>query len=146
MKIVDITEGKKIGTTNGGYLVDIDKETKKNKDFRHTLYTAKHSQLVLMSLGSKEDIGMETHPHTNQFIRVESGSGFAILDGHKKPIRNGSAIVVPAGTEHNIVASTGGLKLYTVYSPPHHKRGTVHKTKADAEKSKEHFDGKVDKK
>jgi mannose-6-phosphate isomerase-like protein (cupin superfamily) len=127
-----------------GYVTDIENDTLENQDFRRVLYTAKNSQLVLMSLRPKEEIGEETH-NLDQFIRVEAGDGFAVLDGVKHPISDGTAIVIPAGTKHNIVndSATEELKLYTVYSPPEHRDGTIHKTKADALAHEEHFDGKT---
>jgi mannose-6-phosphate isomerase-like protein (cupin superfamily) len=125
-----------------GYIIDIESAAKENTDFRRVLYTAKNSQLVLMSLKPKEEIGMEVH-HLDQFFRVDGGEGLAVLDGVEHKIANGSAIVVPAGANHNIIntSETEDLKLYTVYSPPNHKDGTIHQTKAIAEASDEHFDG-----
>ena len=127
-----------------GYVTDIETDTMENQDFRRVLYTGKNSQLVLMSLRPKEEIGEETHT-LDQFIRVEAGDGLAILDGVNHPISDGSAVVIPAGTIHNIINNSDGeeLKLYTVYSPPEHRDGTVHKTKADALAHEEHFDGKT---
>jgi len=127
-----------------GYITDIENDTLENADFRRVLYTGKNSQLVLMSLRPKEEIGEETHT-LDQFIRVESGDGFAVLDGVKHPISDGTAIVIPAGTKHNVVndSDTEELKLYSVYSPPEHRDGTIHKTKADALAHEEHFDGKT---
>jgi mannose-6-phosphate isomerase-like protein (cupin superfamily) len=126
-----------------GYIKDIDALTIDNQDFRRVLYTAKNCQLVLMSLKPKEEIGMETHK-LDQFFRVEAGQGEAILDGVHTKIDEGFAILVPAGTKHNIVnTGTAALKLYTIYSPPNHRDGVVHKTRADALKDKEHFDGRT---
>lgn len=127
-----------------GYITDIENDTLENTDFRRVLYTGNNSQLVLMSLRPNEEIGEEIHS-LDQFIRVESGDGFAVLDGVKHPISDGTAIVIPAGAKHNIVndSATGELKLYTVYSPPEHRDGTIHKTKADAIAREEHFDGKT---
>lgn len=124
-----------------GYIVDIEKESLSNEDFRRVLYTAKNSQLVLMSLKPGEEIGSEVH-RLDQFIRCESGQGKAILDGVEHAISDGYAVVVPSGAMHNIV-NTGAeaMKLYTVYSPPNHRDGVVHKAKADAEKDEEAFDG-----
>ena len=126
-----------------GYVVDIEKLTLDNDDFRRVLYTAKGSQLVLMSLQPGEEIGEEVH-HLDQFLRIESGVGKAILDDIGHSIQDGSAILVPAGAMHNII-NTGSepMKLYTVYSPPNHRDGVVHATKAEAEKDKEAFDGKT---
>ena len=127
-----------------GYVTNIENDTLKNRDFRRVLYTGKNSQLVLMSLRPKEEIGEETHT-LDQFIRVEAGSGVAILDDVKHQISDGTALVIPAGTKHNIVNSSDGedLKLYTLYSPPEHRDGTIHKSKADALAHEEHFDGKT---
>jgi len=127
-----------------GYVTNIEKDTLNNKDFRRVLYTAKNSQLVLMRLLPKEDIGEEIHT-LDQFIRVEAGNGVAILDGVEHRISDGFAIVIPAGTKHNVVndSSAEELKLYTVYSPPNHRDGTIDSTKADALSHEEHFDGKT---
>jgi mannose-6-phosphate isomerase-like protein (cupin superfamily) len=126
-----------------GFVQDIESLAIKNAEFRQVLYTAKHCQLVLMALKPKEEIGAEVHT-LDQFFRVEEGSGEAILDGVRTPIRAGFAIVVPAGANHNIV-NTGArpLKLYTLYAPPNHRDGVVHHTRADAEADTEHFDGKT---
>jgi len=128
-----------------GYVINIEEESKNNVNFRKVLYTAKTSQLVLMSLLPNEEIGSEVHT-LDQFLRIEAGTGIAILDGVEHAIADGSAIVVPAGTEHNIknTSSDMAMKLYTVYSPPEHKDGTIHPTKADAvADTSDHFDGKT---
>lgn len=125
------------------YIINIEQETLENKNFRKVLYTAKNSQLVVMSLAPKEEIGTETH-QLDQFIRIERGAGKAILNGKEYELSDGSAVVIPAGAEHNIINSseTDEMKLYTVYSPPNHKDGAIHKTKADALADEgEHFDG-----
>src|SRR5512143_374555 len=129
------------GITMKGYVQNIEGITVKNEDFRQVLYTAKNCQLVVMALKPKEEIGAEVHK-LDQFFRVEEGSGEAVLDGVHTAIRAGFAGVVPAGTNHNII-NTGGapLKLYTLYSPPNHRDGGVHPTRADAEADDEHFDG-----
>lgn len=126
-----------------GYIQNIEKLSLENTDFRRVLYTAKHSQLVLMCIQAGDDIGQETH-HLDQFIRIEAGTGKAILDDVETVIEDGTAIVIPAGTKHNIV-NTGSepLKLYSVYSPPEHKDQVVHPTKADAIANEEHFDGQT---
>lgn len=126
-----------------GYVIDIEKATEENELFRKVLYTAQHSQLVLMALKPGEEIGLETHT-LDQFLRVETGEGKAILNGIEHAVKDGFAIVVPAGVSHNII-NTGStpMKLYTVYSPPEHRDGVVHATKGDAEKGEEHFDGKT---
>lgn len=126
-----------------GYIANIENATKENNNFRKVLYTAKLSQLVVMSLKSMEDIGMEVHGDTDQFIRIEQGEGKAILDGVETVITDDFAIVIPAGTEHNIVNTSEDkeMKLYTIYSPAHHRDGVVHATKEEAEADDEHFDG-----
>lgn len=127
-----------------GYILNIEKASRENEYFRKVLYTAKNSQLVVMSLKPGEEIGAEVH-HLDQFIRCEAGHGKAILDGVEYEIGDGFAVVVPSGTNHNIVnTSTQAMKLYTVYSPPNHLDGIIHKTKAEAEANEgEHFDGKT---
>jgi mannose-6-phosphate isomerase-like protein (cupin superfamily) len=126
-----------------GYVRDIESLAVGNDDFRQVLYTAKHCQLVVMSLKPGEEIGAEVHK-LDQFFRVEEGAGEVVLDGARTEIRAGFAIVVPAGANHNII-NTGSksLKLYTVYAPPNHRDGVVHHTRADAEADTEHFDGKT---
>lgn len=126
-----------------GFVENIEDLAVKNTDFRRVLYTAKHSQLVLMALKAGEEIGAEVHK-LDQFFRVEEGTGEAVLDGVRSSLRAGFAIVVPAGAKHNIInTGTGPLKLYTVYSPPNHRDGVVHPTRKDAEADSEHFDGKT---
>jgi len=126
-----------------GFVTDIEKDTVANKNFRKVLYTGKNSQLVLMSLKPGEEIGEEVHDDTDQFFRVDSGSGKVIINGNESKIKDGFAVVVPQGAKHNVI-NTGkeDLKLYSIYSPPHHEDGTIHKTKEEAESSKEHYDGK----
>ncbi|HET9946851.1 MAG TPA: cupin domain-containing protein [Patescibacteria group bacterium] len=118
-----------------GYILNIEEKTLENENFREVLYTSQHSQLVLMSLNPKEDIGMEVHEIVDQFIRVEKGTGTAILNGEEFQLSDGTAIIVPAGTKHNIIntSAENKMKLYTIYSPAHHKDKTVHKTKQDAQ-------------
>jgi len=126
-----------------GYVQDLEALAVKNEDFRRVLYTARFSQLVLMALKPKEDIGEEVHT-LDQFFRVEEGTGEAVLEGVRTAIRPGFAVVVPAGTLHNILnTGAGPLKLYTVYSPPNHRDGVVHLTRAAANADHEHFDGKT---
>ncbi len=116
-----------------GYIANIEKLALENENFRRVLYTDKNCQLVLMSLLPKEEIGEEVHD-VDQFLRVEQGSGKAVLNGEPKEIADGSVIVVPAGTKHNIInTSKTAMKLYTLYMPPHHRDGVVHKTKEDGE-------------
>lgn len=126
-----------------GFFTDIEKQTLENENFRKVLYTGKHSQLVLMSLRPAEDIGMEIHPQNDQFFRFEKGVGKCVIDGHEYEVKDGSVIVVPAGAEHNVINSsaTEELKLYTIYSPPHHKDAIVRKTKAEAVTNEAEFDG-----
>ena len=126
-----------------GYVQDIAAITIKNEEFLQVLYTAKNCQLVVMSLKPRKEIGAEIHK-LDQFFRVEQGSGEAVLDGVRTEIRAGTAVIVPAGTNHNII-NTGSfsLKLYTLYAPPNHRDGVVHHTRDDAEADKEHFDGKT---
>jgi len=128
-----------------GFKTNIEKDTLENRNFRKVLYTGKHSQLVLMSLRPKEEIGMETHTENDQFFRFEAGQGKVIIDGNVYEVSDGVAIVVPAGAEHNIIniSDSKELKLYTIYSPPHHKDGIVRATKKEAEANDEEFDGKT---
>ncbi|TAL46670.1 cupin domain-containing protein [archaeon] len=126
-----------------GYVVNIEEVTKENENFRKVLYTAKNSQLVAMTLKPGEDIGEEVHD-LDQFLRIEHGIGKAVLDDVEHDISDGWVVLVPAGTKHNIInTSQEEMRLYTIYSPPNHKDGTIHATKADAEASEEHFDGKT---
>jgi len=127
-----------------GFNSNIEKETLANNNFRKVLYTSKHSQLVLMSLKEKEEIGMEVHQNNDQFFRFESGKGKVIIDGNSYDVKDGSAIIVPAGANHNVInVGKGELKMYTIYSPAHHRDKVVHKTKNEAESDDEEFDGKT---
>ena len=119
-----------------GYVGPLEHVTEKNKDFRQVLFTGKHMQLVLMSLQPREEIGNEVHEHVDQFFRIERGRAkFVFNDTEEHLVEEGAAVVVPAGTYHNVIntSSTESLKLYTIYTPPQHPDGTVHKTKAEAE-------------
>jgi mannose-6-phosphate isomerase-like protein (cupin superfamily) len=118
-----------------GYSTNIEQKTRENGNFREVLHTAPHSQLVVMTLQPGEEIGLERHGDGDQFIRVESGQGEAIMDGERHALRDGVAVVIPAGAEHNVIntSATEPLRLYTVYSPPGHPDGTVHRTKQEAE-------------
>jgi len=120
-----------------GFVGNIEKLTEENPNFRKVLYTAKHSQLVVMTIIPNGEIGEEVHPDNDQFLRIEKGKGKAIIDGNEQSFSGGFAIIVPAGSKHNITntSETDELKLYTLYSPPHHKPGTIHKTKEEAEKA-----------
>ncbi len=126
-----------------GYVTDIEKATRENNDFRRVLYTASHSQLVLMNLSPNEEIGMEIHPDNDQFFRFEKGQGKCIIDGNEYKLGDGMVIVVPAGAQHNIIntSSVEELKLYTIYSPAHHKDGIVRATKGEAVANEAEFDG-----
>jgi len=126
-----------------GFCANIEEETLNNSNFRKVLYTGKHSQLVLMSLAPMEEIGMEIHEDNDQFFRFEKGQGEVFIDGNKYEVRDGFAIIVPAGAEHNVVntSQTEGLKLYTIYSPAHHKDGVIRTTKEEAEINSPEFDG-----
>lgn len=127
-----------------GFVTNIEAVTLENEDFRRVLYTAEHSQLVVMSIPAGEDIGEEVHD-VDQFIRIEEGEGQSVLDGVERELTDGSVVVIPAGVRHNIknTSQSDALKLYTLYSPPHHEDAVVHKTKADALKDGEHFEGKT---
>jgi len=126
-----------------GFNTNIEKETLENTNFRKVLYTGKHSQLVLMSLKPNEEIGMEVHPDNDQFFRFEKGMGKCIIDGNEYTLSDGSLIIVPSGAQHNIINTSGtdDLKLYTIYSPAHHKDGIKRATKEEAEKDSPEFDG-----
>lgn len=126
-----------------GFSTNIEKETLENGNFRKVLYTGKHSQLVLMSLAPNEEIGMEVHEENDQFFRFEKGQGKCIIDGNEYELGDGVAVVVPAGAQHNIINTSGEeeLKLYTIYSPAHHKDGVVRATRAEAEANDAEFDG-----
>ncbi len=126
-----------------GYVENIEKLTLENDNFRKVLYTDKKCQLVVMSLVGHEEIGEEVHD-VDQFLRVEKGEVRAIINDIEHDIQDGSVIIVPAGTTHNIInSSTDSMKLYTLYTPPHHRDKVVHRTKLEAEADDEHFDGKT---
>jgi mannose-6-phosphate isomerase-like protein (cupin superfamily) len=127
-----------------GFVDNIEKLTEGNSDFRRVLYTGKNLQLVLMAIEPGEEIGEEIHEDRDQFFRVEAGSGAVLIDGTRSKIAADDGIIVPAGARHNII-NTGDtpLRLYTLYAPPEHRDGTVHASKADADASHEHFDGKT---
>ena len=128
-----------------GYITNIEKAALENEYFRQVLFTDTNVQLVVMSLKPGEDIGEEVH-QLDQFIRVEAGEGKSVLDGVEHELKDGYVVVIPKGTRHNIINTSASkpMKLYTVYAPPNHKDGTIHKTKAEAEVDEdEHFDGKT---
>jgi len=128
-----------------GYSTNIEKDTLENNNFRKVLYTGKYSQLVLMSLGPKEEIGMEVHEENDQFFRFEKGRGKCVIDGNEYDLKDGTAVVVPAGARHNIINTSDAeeLKLYTIYSPAHHKDGIIRATKEEAESNGAEFDGLI---
>ncbi|MGA7617228.1 MAG: cupin domain-containing protein [Thermoanaerobaculia bacterium] len=127
-----------------GFVDDIEHLTESNDDFRRVLYTGKNLQLVLMSLKPGEEIGEEVHHDRDQFFRFEAGEGEVLIDGNRSAVHADMAVIVPAGARHNVTNTGGGpLKVYTIYGPPEHKNGTVHRTKADADSHEEHFDGKT---
>lgn len=126
-----------------GFHTNIEKDSVENNNFRKVLYTGKHSQLVLMSLKPLEDIGSEVHPDNDQFFRFEKGTGKCIINNTEYELHDGDVIVVPAGAEHNIMNTSASedLKLYTIYSPAHHKDGIVRTTKDEAAANEAEFDG-----
>ena len=128
-----------------GFCANIEKDTLENENFRKVLYTGKHSQLVLMSLAPNEEIGMEVHEENDQFFRFEKGMGKCIIDGNEYEVKDGSAVIVPSGAQHNVIntSATERLNMYTIYSPAHHQDGVVRKTKAEAEADGPEFDGKT---
>jgi mannose-6-phosphate isomerase-like protein (cupin superfamily) len=127
-----------------GYKDNIEKLTLANGNFRKVLYSGHHSQLVLMSLAPSEEIGMEVHTENDQFFRFEKGEGKVIIDGNEYKVGDGDAVVVPSGAEHNVIntSATEALKLYTIYSPAHHKDQIVRATKKEATENEAEFDGK----
>jgi mannose-6-phosphate isomerase-like protein (cupin superfamily) len=127
-----------------GFADDIEKLTEENDNFRKVLYTGRNLQLVLMAIRPGEEIGEETHEDRDQFFRFETGSGEVWIDGVSVPVKADHGVIVPAGARHNVV-NTGSepLRLYTIYGPPEHLDGTVQKTKAEADASHEHFDGRT---
>ena len=128
-----------------GFRDNIEKSTTENNNLRKVLYTGKSCQLVLMSLKPKEEIGLETHPGNDQFFRFEEGEGKCIIDGNEYIVGDGVAVIVPAGAKHNVINTSASkeLKMYTIYSPPHHKDGILRKTKKEAEANEADFDGRT---
>lgn len=122
-----------------GYKENIEELTLANKNFRKVLYTGEHCQLVLMNLLAGEDIGMEVHEDNDQFFRFEGGNGKVIINETEYGVKDGDAVIVPSGSNHNVIAGENGLQMYTIYSPANHKDGTIHATKA--EQTEEEFDG-----
>lgn len=128
-----------------GFKTTIEKDTLENKNFRKVVYTSKHSQLVLMNLKPMEEIGEEIHPENDQFFRFESGLGKVIIDNTQYYVKDGDAVIIPAGAKHNVINldKEKALKMYTIYSPAHHKDGIVRATKKDAEIYEEEFEGQT---
>ncbi|KLK87222.1 cupin [Methanoculleus sediminis] len=128
-----------------GFSIDIEAETVKNTEFRRVLYTSNFSQLVLMCLKPGEEIGAEVHDDVDQFFRFEEGEGVVVIDDTKHTVKDGSAVIVPNGANHNVIntSKTADLKLYTIYSPPEHRDKVVHRTRDEAMADEEHFDGKT---
>jgi mannose-6-phosphate isomerase-like protein (cupin superfamily) len=128
-----------------GFKSNIERDSLKNENFRKVIYSGKHLQVVLMSLKPGEEIGLETHPSTDQFFRFEGGKGKCFIDGNEYKVENGDAIVIPAGSKHNVINtdSVEEFKMYTIYAPPQHKDGLINATKKDAETSDVKFDGKT---
>ena len=128
-----------------GFVANIERDTLSNSNFRKVLYSSFHSQLVLMSLLPNEEIGMEVHPDNDQFFRFEKGKGKVIIDGHEYKVTDGTAVIVPSGSQHNVINTSKKeeLKMYTIYSPAHHKDGIVRATKKEAEENEAEFDGKT---
>lgn len=124
-----------------GYFGNIEELTEENNNFRKVLYTGEKCQLVLMSLLPNEDIGMEVHNDNDQFFRFEEGSGKVIINETEYEVKDGDAVIVPMGANHNVIAGEAGLKLYTIYAPAHHKDGIERKTKIEAEENEADFDG-----
>ncbi|MBP7774383.1 cupin domain-containing protein [Candidatus Woesebacteria bacterium] len=118
-----------------GFVQNIEQLTLQNTNFRQVLYTAEHAQLVVMNLLPNEEIGEEVHESVDQFLRIEQGEGIVVIDGQKQPITDGTAILIPAGSKHNVIntSSQEAMKLYTIYSPAHHRDGVIHATKQEAE-------------
>ena len=143
MYFKDVTDKHYTLKNMKGFHDNIEELTLANTKFRQVLYTSAHSQLVLMCLKPMEEIGMETHEENDQFFRIESGHGKAVVDGHEYLLADGMGIIVPAGAQHNIIntSDTDVMQMYTIYSPAHHEDGTVHVTKADAMKDDEEFEG-----
>lgn len=147
MLLKDLSEKKEEKENTKHFLTDIERDTINNEHFRQVVYTASSIQLVLMSIPPKESIGEEVHKISDQFIRVEAGVGYLSIEGvDKQEIKDGSAFVIPKGTKHNImnISEKEDLKIYSLYSPPHHAKGVLHKTKEESMESEEHFDGDTD--
>ena len=128
-----------------GFKSNIEQDTLKNENFRQVLYTSKQLQLVLMTLKPGEEIGSEVHRENDQFFRFEGGTGKCMIDENSYEVKDGDAVIIPAGSRHNVINTSNDepLKMYTIYAPPHHKDGIVRHTRKDAEENEEEFDGKT---
>jgi len=148
MKLKDLLcEDTEAGSSAADHFItNIEKDTIENDNYRKVLFTSNHLQLVVMSIPPGESIGLETHKNVDQFIRVEKGNGKAVFNKKEKVISDGSAYIVPQGTEHDVIniSDDEDLKIYTLYSPPNHQKDVIRKTKEDAKRNEEHFDGKTD--
>lgn len=135
---------EQMGSGKKGFETDIERETLDNDNFRKVLYTGENLQLVLMTLKPGEEIGQEVHNENDQFFRFEAGAGKCIINDYEYDVKDGTGLIIPAGSEHNII-NTGSkaLQMYTIYSPPHHKEGTLFATKEEAEEMGEDFNGKT---
>ncbi|MGE3798073.1 MAG: cupin domain-containing protein [Thermomicrobiales bacterium] len=123
-----------------GFSTNIEADTLENENFRKVMYTAPHLQVVLMTLLPGEEIGLETHDHGDQFFRVEAGTGEALIGGERHSLSDGVAFVIPEGVEHNVIntSTSEKLRVYTIYTPPQHPEGTIHRTKAEADAAEDH--------
>lgn len=136
-------DGEPEPRVKSGFHSNIEEDTIENEDFRRVLYTGENMQLVVMTLQQGEEIGVETHEN-DQFFRFEEGTGKCVVGDNEYDVTDGDAVIIPAGSEHNIMnVGEGPLKMYTLYAPPHHKDGTIHTTKEEAEESEEEFDGET---
>ena len=146
LRIIPISEWLAVplkGINVKGFDTNIEEQSLQNTNFRKVLWTSEFQQLVVMSIPVDGEIGKEVHGENDQFIRIEQGQAEAVIDGRKITLGDDDVIIIPKGAEHNVVntSTDTDLKLYTIYSPPHHKDGTVHVTKAEADADDEHFDG-----
>lgn len=140
---IEEPQPEKTSNEKAGFFANIEEETLENENFRKVLYTGENTQLVLMTLQPEEELGEETHEN-DQFFRFEAGEGLCIINGNEYEVSDGDSVIIPAGAEHNIInIGEESLKMYTLYSPPHHKDGIILKTKEEAEESTEEFDGKT---
>jgi len=136
-------DGEPEPRSKSGFHSNIEEDTLENEDFRRVLYTGENMQLVVMTLQEGEEIGVETHEN-DQFFRFEEGTGKCIVSNAEYEVEDGDAVIIPAGSEHNIMnTGQGPLKMYTLYAPPHHQDGITHTTKEEAENSDEEFDGET---